>query len=559
MSLVRKTGAKEPPPPPPPHPAPRRQQPPTNSDKALPAACPPSDDSKEQPSPLKAAADLIQILDTAYADMNSFAADAARDAEDARRNARAASEIARRYQNRSYPKSHSPFGSSISSPPGTPRSRDREAKQLEGNSPERSPRHGDPHASPLSAVTPQHRNTPLNPDSSGRKRKTYNTPSSTERLAQSHAEDVLSLSLELERAKQACKSEKKAHENTKASMLELQYKNKSLEKQIGKLMQDLEKQRNDMQLKIDSLEEELAYSKRQTEAAEEDAQAALDIAKESSLKREQMEAWLQSSLQEVSMLRAQVEDADANIEGAHIESETKTNITDESVPEPSMETPKRSVRFADSPDMLQPVNANEEDTTVETPKPGGTTAVHGATPGTGPSRSMVAAGRQLLRRAMAQSEGENVCAILELTPAKSAERRQRLRQRLLSLEDEPIVPSPLHPNSSPNRIQDALNEKPTIESITAMNALEENQAVAQLLKESGKRLELEGPWFRVRKEHHGNIPNVPPPPPPPPGKIQLESLAKQFCHRVEVCLVSSPLVFDLCFHRQRIPSDVVNC
>jgi hypothetical protein len=61
--------------------------------------------ARTESSPLKVAASLIQSLDIAHTEMTSFAADAAVDAERARRNARTAQEIVRRYQNRSYPTS----------------------------------------------------------------------------------------------------------------------------------------------------------------------------------------------------------------------------------------------------------------------------------------------------------------------------------------------------------------------------------------------------------------------------------------------------------------------
>ena len=523
---------RPPPPPPPPRPPPSQARQ-TNGGKATPATAPSTEVANGQASPLKAAADLIQILDNAYADMSSFAADAARDAEGARRNARAASEIARRYQNRSYPKVHSPFGSS--SPPRTPHV-DGESKLQENDNPEQTPRHGA--LSLLSTMNPQHHNTLANPDSFGRMRTTYNTPTSTERLAQSHAEEVLSLSLELERAKQDYISEKKSHEHTQASMLEIQCKNKSLERQLGILMNELEMQRKDSQLKIDSLQEELAHSKRQTEAAEEDAQVALDIAKESAAKREHMEDMLHSSLQEVTLLREQVEHSERSHEGTDRDDSEKGGSLEESIPpEPAVtETPRRSVRFAESPHKALPANVEGGDTALEEPKPDDTAADAGAVSGSGPSRSMIAAGRQLLHRAMARSEGQNVCTFLEVTPAKSAEKMQRLRHRLLGLEDEPILPSPSRHTyySSPIRLVEAPDNATSIESITRANALEENRAVAKLLKETGRRLELDGSWFKQKYEQFDGIPNVPPPPPPPPGKTQLEALARQFCNRVEV-------------------------
>ena len=111
---------------------------------------------------------------------------------------------------------------------------------------------------------------------SGRKRKINKTPSSTERLAQSHAEDVLSLSLELERMKQELENEQMAHDQTRSSLAEQKSKNKLLEGQVHKVLSDLETSREDHARKMDGAKDELKRAQTRVDAAEEDAQLALD-------------------------------------------------------------------------------------------------------------------------------------------------------------------------------------------------------------------------------------------------------------------------------------------
>jgi chromosome segregation ATPase len=438
-------------------------------------------ESEENTSPLKAAADLIQTLDIAYSEMNSCAADAARDAEDARRNARAASEIARRYLNRSYPKDRSPFGAaSVSTPSPMSFTQNRGESKFD-ISQELIEIGAEDHAR-----TPHHLKTPDQNHIMGRSsRRTFKTPSSSERLAQSHADDVLSLSLDLERSKQALKSEQRMHDETKASLAAVKSKNKSLEEQNQKLLDDMEKERGEAKQKMGALEQDLARTNYRMEAAEEDAQFALDLAKESAEKRDQMEDFLQKALQELERLRAQHNSAPR--------------------------TPKRSVRFADTTQSLPPKPPPPPQ--LEEPTP--IVAEDSRRPG--PSRSMIAAGRQLLRRAQSPNH-EQAVVTLEYTPVKSAERRNRLRERLKSMEDDAMLLSP------PRQAAAAASPRMDAGFTTGTpnsKVTEECKNVAKLLQESGGRLDLGGHWWRDAGK--SSQPDV-----------HLEAMARQYCQSVEV-------------------------
>jgi hypothetical protein len=463
-------GPKGPPPPPPPPPV-EVEVPTMNGDEE-------EKESEENTSPLKAAADLIQTLDIAYAEMNSCAADAARDAEDARRNARAASEIARRYLNRSYPKVHSPFGAaSVSTPSPMSFTQNRGESKFDISQELIEIGAEDRVQTPHHLKTPDH-NHPT--ERSGR--RTFKTPSSSERLAQSHADDVLALSLDLERSKQTIKSEQRMHDETKASLAAVKSKNKSLEEQNQKLLADMEKQRDEAKQKMGALEQDSVRANYRMEAAEEDAQFALDLAKESAEKRDQMEAFLQKALQELERLRAQ--------------------------PNSAPRTPKRSVRFADTTPPFPPPPPPQ----LEEPTP----IVAEETHRPGPSRSMIAAGRQLLRRAQSPNH-EQAVVTLESTPVKSAERRNRLRERLKSMEDDTMLLSPPRQAAAISPRMDAgfTTGTPNIK------VTEECKNVAKLLQESGRRLDLGGHWWRDAGKS-------------PQPDVHLEAMARQYCQSVEV-------------------------
>ncbi len=426
-------------------------------------------------SPLKAAADLIQTLDLAYSEMTNCAADAARDAEEARRNARTASEIARRYLHRSYPKVQSTFGGSPS-----PKMEQKMGHFLEAThaeSKEESNGYGlesslaitkrnsdDPlhdingikPPTPTSRVPTRH--SVLSSSPSRNRARNYHAHSSVDRIAQSHAEDVLTLSMELERSRQAYQSEQRMHDETKAALSMQKVKANNFEQENKKLKEKFELLERENNQKIQALEEELTKSKYFVKAAEEDAQLALDLAKDSSDKRDAMEEQLRRTLEELRHFKEQ--------------------------PPPQIETPRRYVRFADD----SPV---EDDMVLATPPT--------------PSRSMVATGRQLLRRSHTASPGDEVIT-LELTPAKSAERRRRFRDRLTQLEDStPLALLPSIPAKSPQR--------------SAMEP-EDCRNAAKLLQESGRRLELAGHWWR---KGHAN----------PAPLNEMEAMTRQYCQSVE--------------------------
>jgi hypothetical protein len=433
---IRRPHPPPPPPPRPPHPSPLSSQ---NT---------PLQNGGDNAS-LTAAADLIRTLDSAFAEMSSLSVCAAKDAEDARRNARAASEMARRYTARSFPLN-----------------------------PELSPP-----ATTTSALLsrPEMRNDMSSPN---RKRKNQLLPSSAERLAQSHAEDVLAVSLELERTKQDLENERREHDQTRMAYTEHRTKNKQLEAQMEKLLADMEKQREDHGRLVDSMQDQLARAKVRVDAAEEDALAAIDLASNAATSKQEIESWLQQALEEVTLLREQLESIHGNARSG------------------TVATPKKnSVRFAESPTIV--TVPNRDGVSGMQPPPSPPPPLPSVS---SPARSMVAAGRNLLA---AVRSPESKMHAIALTPQKSAERRQLLRDRLKALDEDVVVPPT--PKPSP---------KIGVDMGLSQKAMDTCHTVAKILKDSARKLKLAGRWeFSNVRDDAENV----------------ENLARRYCNSVEVC------------------------
>ena len=313
------------------------------------------------------------------------------------------------------------------------------------------------------------------------------TPSTTERLAQSHAEDVLSLSLELERTKQELENERMAHDHTRSALTEHKSKHVQQEGQIQKVLSDLETSREKHAREMQNLKEDLTRANRRVQAADEDAQLALDLAKGNADSREQLEVWLQRALHEVQTLRDQL-DCIGVSPGSILPTKKK----------------KQHVHFAESPTVVTVPNRHTINTMDGLPS-----LLLPPPPPKSP-RSMVAAGRHLLQKYNPPSTPHPVVTIA-LTPNKSAERRQKLRDRLRAAGED--IPSPL---------QTPVKNSPSVNGIDmgmATKAMEVCHNVASLIRESGLRLDLPGHWWTLNKPDDN-----------------VEAMARQYCNSLEVSL-----------------------
>lgn len=470
MTMATQSSPRRPPPPPPP---PRRMPPhvmvtpaATNGQGNAGTESNQSNSNSNENESLTAAADLIRTLDSAFEEMSSLSASAAKDAEDARRNARAASEVARRYTARSFPQQKL-IAAAASTPPSPKRSTAVIAAATSGSSsnnnnsksPERAlTTKSSPPSSALTTISGESRHQTT------RKRKIpKQPPSSAERLAQSHADDVLSLSLELERTKHELERERCDHDHARTATTEHRAKNAQLEAQMERLLVDMEQQREDHGRTVDRMQQELARAHVRMEAAEEDAQAAVDLATEAAESRQQLEEWLEKALEEVALLRDQME---------------RVGVAPGSVM-PTAATPngKHSVRFAESPTVN--TIPNRDGTMIIPPPP----PPRPPPPLSTPSRSMITAGRTILEAS--RSPPYKMHAIT-LTPEKSADRRQRLRDRLKSLneDDAMLVRTPTPNKRSPGGVDMGLGQ----------SAMEACHSVANVVRASARVLKLPGRW-----------------------------------------------------------------
>jgi len=496
-------------------------------------------------SPLKVAASLIQSLDLAHTEMTRFAADAAADAERARRNARAAQEIARRYQHRSNstfetngfesctPATESSTSTAssatlivascpklpevmkypnISSIPGLTKKFKRQNGEEKDNEVEINKQSkndvGDENAG-VYVSTPVNSKKFSIQDISSKdvQNRRFQASTSFERIAQHHADDVLQLTLELERIRQALKSEQRLHEACRSSLASTKSKKAKLESIHQKLSDNYDIEQKQSSRQICHLEQELEVSRLRLQAAEEDAQLALDLAKDSAEQRDRIEENLLKSQEDIKTLREQ---QDMNLLSLNAES------------------PKRNVHFAVTDDDKNTSTASaqfKENESLE----------FNTQRRSYPPRSMIAAGRQLLlRRNMSPKDA---VTRLEVSPSKSAEKRQQLCRRLNKHLNEcsnettnnTLLSSPkknLSLTFGGYTIESGETSLPSsLNSSIMKKKLGEYQTALQILQMSGKRLELDGYWWREQGKEKTM---------PVTDSTQIDIVTRQYCQNVEL-------------------------
>ena len=515
---------------------------------------------------LVAAAALIQTLDASYARANAENATTALDADEARSAARTAAEIVRRYTTRSHPRaitsglssfgtSRSPMGSTSASP---------SAHYF---------------AHPTSAENRSFDSNNNNNTTPTRPRYYPKTPSSAaERFAQSNAEDTLALSLELERTKQALEAAQMAHDDTKNILAEERSKNSHLQRKLHTLEGSLEHQ---VLRGRSGLEAELEQATLRMEAAEEDAQLALDFAKESEENRDQMEVMLEQALTEIQSLRETVyqheqyqqyyhqqyqntggegdalppvaEDETSQESSAKESEQEQETVEDRDMEEDSS---AKSVRFSDpisySNSPTPTNNDNDSDNQpeivqpeiIEQPPPPHDEVV---TP-TKPSRDLVSAGRKLLQLSHSKSKKSSSSSSssptattspfkFDFSPEKAAERRRQLREQMKQLDAAVVIRTPSSTERSP------FSKQWQQESATKTNKmLEAAKTAMEILQASGKRLELDGHWWRETTINSAGEESE---------EIPLDSLARQYCQSVEVSTDGYAKDFCLAFEEHR--------
>lgn len=484
---------------------------------------------------LSEAANLIQSLDHAHSYACSSAIEAAREVEEARKNARAAREIARRF-----------MGSTSSS---SVKMTLPELSNLLANGDNDSPS-SYKHRSPGSSVSTPHR--PLQPPSPpSRKVATDNNGSEiakkkrkgaqslgVDKQALRNSEELLRVTLELDKAKEALESEQMAHDETKSALSQAKLKTKQLESQMETLLAQMETSRESSGRTIDELERELSAERLRVQAAEADAEEALDLAQLNTESRQHLEGLLAKAYEQVEDLKAQLASKEHQLHSAM----SMAHPPPPPPPHPPRRPPppppatrsiqrapagdvvKRStgkvVRFAD--DIAFPMVPNKPDhptATVSTPAPR-------------PSRSMVAGGRQLLQRALGSNNSSPIGSSPVGSPPsvssidsiiESANKyRQMLQERIKSVnaikeaEDVPSTPQSVPSSVSFSPASRGFGSPPELLAETSHN-------VAMILRESGKKLSLTGKWWNDQKMSKSD------------ASMHVDTLARHYCTAVEVC------------------------
>ncbi|KAL3767615.1 LOW QUALITY PROTEIN: hypothetical protein ACHAW5_004056 [Stephanodiscus triporus] len=167
-----------------------------------------------------------------------------------------------------------------------------------------------------------------------------NTPSRTA-IEASHVEDVLALSLELERARSRLASALQQLSDAASRGNDLQARNDHLQRELTALTSRFEAETERSAEQLVTLRRQLQSEMVKSKAAEEDATLALELAKESQSNKEECEMWLTRSLEEIDLWK-----------GRYMELKEERRRGDGDGWE--FDEPKKSVRF-------KVENATEED------------------------------------------------------------------------------------------------------------------------------------------------------------------------------------------------------
>jgi hypothetical protein len=433
-----------------------------------------------------ALADIIRCIDSAFSNASSSAITASKEIEEARNNARAAADLARKFMAHDKTSYKAPSldisflsvssnGDSPSRKSTTPPKRPAPPKVSTNG--KASAFMSSLSASALSSATGDYGH--------GNKRRatTTNTITATssitqtlppaDLLAKSNTEKIVSLTLELDRANLSLETEQMAHDETRSALAQSKARNKLLESQMEQLLNDMETERENSGRRIDALNADLARATTKAQAADEDANLALQIATQNTDLRVESERHLQLAMEQLEVLQIQLYTPPPSLSIGNGRSTSPT-------------FKRAAVRFADESSLVvthlhaQPaeVNNNEQ----------------------GPSPRALVNGRQLLQRSLSSPRSSSESSSSErppIAPRTFDSMAERLRERLQTLnsvaETEPLQPVPY------NHVA---------------------VAVANLLRESGRRLELTGRWWNNTD--------------PTDSSVHVETLARHYCTSVEV-------------------------
>lgn len=482
-----------------------------------------------------AAVDLIRQLDHALGEMNASACAGAAEVEEARKNARVASELARRF---SSPSSSLQRGSgdnglhhyhqhsvtpttehlNHNNDEGYRWNQQHEEKTTTPTANQQQQKATPPPPPPSAAAlafyqngsvgtpflrtsSPQqpqqrrptaddshHYSSSSSSNNSNSKRIGRTTTTAEQRLAAAHAEDLLQVSLELERTKQQLEAEQMRHDETKSSGQQARSKTVQLEAQLERLLQDMETAREESGRKMDELLDDVQRAEHRIQTAEYEANTAMEICLQADEAKEEIDRLLKRALAEVNLLKghiAQHHSAEDYLQNYYHDGSPDDNDSSE------RSSRQRRVHFQDDEMIAAPpsfLKASPETLAAASSRP---------------SRALVAAGRQLLHRTFSTDADDDAPFVSRHSTEASAERRQRLRNRLKSLgvddnDDSSAMDFVAQTNASNAASAAKSNRARRRNDLgSAVEALDICRNSAQIIKESGRRLGLTGRWFNL--------------------------------------------------------------
>ena len=138
-------------------------------------------------------------------------------------------------------------------------------------------------------------------------------PTSTTRIEASHAEDVLTLSLELERLRSQLATTTEQLTNATSRVAHLQSENETLNVELTNIQSQCNLNIESTNAQLLTLQQQLQNEQRKSKAAEEDAALALELAKDAQSTKEECEMWLSRSLEEIDLWKNKCLDMEQKI------------------------------------------------------------------------------------------------------------------------------------------------------------------------------------------------------------------------------------------------------
>jgi cell division protein FtsB len=332
----------------------------------------------------------------------------------------------------------------------------------------------------------------------------FNTPNRTNKsetatpiitnhsLAVSNAEDVLALSLELERVRAQLTTTTHNLNTSQSQMSTLQDRNSDLQAELNRLNSELETIREHSESEVQSFSSKYNAQLVRANAAEEDATVALELAKDATAAKEECEEWLGRSMEEIELWKSRcgelerqlvghenrfpiVEDDETRKVRFALESPASPVVGEDGSYKTTSPSPRKQPRGAIPPPPPPPAPPLETQSTEA-----------GASPHATPNRSSIASGRALLCRASPGPSPQQKAQIKDLLK-RTTETRRILKERIATpTKQPPSLAIDVTSNGSASVID---------EDGFASRQGAACRSIGKTIRDSGIRLNLEGKWF----------------------------------------------------------------